>query len=388
MTEKQRKQDQLAREILTLARNTLLVNLRFLDAALSQFQWEPIETGTLMTDGKYILYNPHHVLSSYQCTKEIPVRDYLHIVLHCVFRHMYLDINKDDFYRIETTVDGKNFVTARGWSDLSDMIRLYEQNGLAVDELLVAQYLQNHKIAKNFAIYYDLFNKYKSDYQVPTILDGKASDDIKERAKSAKFDERLALLGLLLDAVIAELRSVNLAELSLAELLTSLKVARVELAKSGSEPANAVQKQIDLLSKKIVNGKRASTLSTDDEYACYSTIAVLKDMVSILHKKSPISGIEAFKQLKTEFDKRSKTLKQQADTAGQELSNVFRFCEEVFDEGQELLILVTELTISRYGAHFISRYGCDEYFAHNKELVFYERQKEIIKEIENLEWEE
>lgn len=300
----------------------------------------------------------------------------------------YLDINKDDFYRIETTVDGKNFVTARGWSDLSDMIRLYEQNGLAVDELLVAQYLQNHKIAKNFAIYYDLFNKYKSDYQVPTILDGKASDDIKERAKSAKFDERLALLGLLLDAVIAELRSVNLAELSLAELLTSLKVARVELAKSGSEPANAVQKQIDLLSKKIVNGKRASTLSTDDKYACYSTIAVLKDMVSILHKKSPISGIEAFKQLKTEFDKRSKTLKQQADTAGQELSNVFRFCEEVFDEGQELLILVTELTISRYGAHFISRYGCDEYFAHNKELVFYERQKEIIKEIENLEWEE
>ena len=139
----------------------------------------------------------------------------------------YLDINKDDFYRIETTVDGKCFVTARGWSDLSDMIRLYEQNGLVVDELLVAQYLQNQRIAKNFAVYYDLFNKYKSDYQVPTILDGKASDDIKERAKLAKFDERLALLGLLLDAVIDKLRGVNLAELSLAELLTSLKAARV-----------------------------------------------------------------------------------------------------------------------------------------------------------------
>ena len=300
----------------------------------------------------------------------------------------YLDINKDDFYRIETTVDGKCFVTARGWSDLSDMIRLYEQNGLVVDELLVAQYLQNQRIAKDFAIYYDLFNKYKSDYQVPTILDGKASDDIKERAKLAKFDERLALLGLLLDAVIDKLRGVNLAELSLAELLTSLKAARVELARSGSEPADAVQKQIDLLNKKIANGKRASTLSADSEYACRSTIAVLKDMVSILHKKAPISGIEAFKQLKTEFDKRSKTLKQQADTAGQELSNVFHFCEEVFDEGQEVLILVTELTISHYGAHFISRYGCDEYFAHNKELLFYERQKEIIKEIEDLEWEE
>ena len=68
-----------------------------------------------------------------------------------------------------------------------------------------------------------------------------------------------------------------------------------------------------------------------------------------------------------------------------QLSNLFKFCEEVFGEGQELLILVTELTISTYGASFISRYGCKEYFNHNKELLFYERQKEIISELENLE---
>ena len=53
-------------------------------------------------------------------------------------------------------------------------------------------------------------------------------------------------------------------------------------------------------------------------------------------------------------------------------------------DGQELLILVTELTISYYGAHFISRYGCKEYFDHNQELMFYERQKELIRDIEEL----
>ena len=42
----------------------------------------------------------------------------------------YLDIKKDHFYRVENTVDGLQFVTARGWSDLSDMIRLYERNPL------------------------------------------------------------------------------------------------------------------------------------------------------------------------------------------------------------------------------------------------------------------
>ena len=50
-----------------------------------------------------------------------------------------------------------------------------------------------------------------------------------------------------------------------------------------------------------------------------------------------------------------------------------------------MLILVTELTISRYAARFISRYGCPEYFAHNKELLFYERQMELIAELDNLE---
>ena len=58
---------------------------------------------------------------------------------------------------------------------------------------------------------------------------------------------------------------------------------------------------------------------------------------------------------------------------------------EMDGDGQEMVIFVTELTISYYGAHFISRYGCKEYFAHNKELLFYERQKEIISELEELE---
>lgn len=299
----------------------------------------------------------------------------------------YLDIKRADFYRIETTVDGKSFVTARGWSDLSDMMKLYEQHGIAIDEKLIAQYLQNKKIAKDFAIYYDLFNKYKSDYQVDKILTGKVTDEIKDRAQRAKFDERLALLGLMLDAITAELRQVNLAEQAQMELLNTLKNARMELTKPNADAVVAVQKQSDQLSKKIENGKLSSTLSSDTEYACHSAIAALEEMEQMLKEKEPADGMEAFKLLKVDFDERTKQLKKQADAAGKQLSNVFLFCEEAFGDGQEMLILVTELTISYYGAHFISRYGCKEYFNHNKELLFYERQKEIIREIENLELE-
>lgn len=90
MTQKQAKLNTLAKEVLMLSRNTLLVNLRFLDEALSQFEYLPIEYSTLLTDGKNIFYNPRHILECYKNEKEMPVRDYLHIVMHCIFRHMYI----------------------------------------------------------------------------------------------------------------------------------------------------------------------------------------------------------------------------------------------------------------------------------------------------------
>lgn len=299
----------------------------------------------------------------------------------------YLDIKKADFYKIESTVDGKSFVTARGWCDLSDMMRLYEKHGIKIDEKLIIQYLQNKKIAKDFAIYYDLFNKYKSDYQVDTILNGKASSDIKRRAQNAKFDERLALLGLLLDSVTENLREVCLREKSTTELLTSLKNVKMELSRPGADAITSVNKQISAINKKIETGKLASTLSPDDAYVLKNTVLVLEAMAAEQSEKAITNPTEAFKVIKASFDNNTKELKKLADAAGKKLSNAFVFCEEVFGEGQEILILVTELTISYYGAHFISRYGCKEYFNHNKELLFYERQKEIIQQLESFELE-
>lgn len=298
----------------------------------------------------------------------------------------YLDIRKGDFYRIETTVDGKRFVTARGWSDLSDMIRLYEMHGITVDEDLVSQYLQHPKIAKEFAVYYDLFNKYRSDYQVDKILDGTAPDEIVQRAKEAQFDERIALLGLLIDRTAEELRAVCRKELVMTQIMNALKVMRMD-SLFQSDSRKALQKQIDALKKKIQTGKASSSLSEDDEYAYYGAVSRLEEM-SLGLMKAAVVGDAAFKYVKKLFDSDVKTMKKQAEDAGRMLSNMFIFCEKAFDEGQEMLILVTELTISYYGAHFISRYGCKEYFAHNKELLFYERQKEIIRELDTLDLQE
>ena len=89
-SEKQLKIDKLASDVLNLSRNTLLVNLRFLDAALAQLIPVICDAGNVATDGKYFIYNPRYILMQYKEEKELPVRDYLHILMHCIFRHMYV----------------------------------------------------------------------------------------------------------------------------------------------------------------------------------------------------------------------------------------------------------------------------------------------------------
>jgi len=83
-----RQADELAREILTLARNTLLVHMRFLDVALSRLA-PASYPGTLATDGEHLFYDTYYVLESYRAERERSVRDYLHIVFHCVFHHLF-----------------------------------------------------------------------------------------------------------------------------------------------------------------------------------------------------------------------------------------------------------------------------------------------------------
>ena len=94
---------------------------------------------------------------------------------------------------------------------------------------------------------------------------------------------------------------------------------------------------------------------------------------------------DPFAAVKADFDGAVADMKCRAEAAGAQLTHLFGFCEEVFGDGQEMLILVTELTMDPSAARFISRYGCGAYFAHNKELLFYERQREILSQLDQLE---
>lgn len=78
----------LADEVLEIARSRLLVNLRYMDAALT-FHEKKVYHGSFSTDGRVLFYDPVFVLRTYRESKELLTRIYLHLVLHCVFCHPF-----------------------------------------------------------------------------------------------------------------------------------------------------------------------------------------------------------------------------------------------------------------------------------------------------------
>jgi hypothetical protein len=113
----------------------------------------------------------------------------------------YLQLRKNNFYRLETDVDGLRFVTARGWEDLGALMESYEELGIPVTADVIAEYLRLPDVAEDFFAYYELYRKYRDDYGIPEILQGKARPEVFERLLRAGFDERLSVVNLLLDAL-------------------------------------------------------------------------------------------------------------------------------------------------------------------------------------------
>lgn len=78
-------------------------------------------------------------------------------------------------------------------------------------------------------------------------------------------------------------------------------------------------------------------------------------------------------------------LKKKVETTKAYIDNSLKFCNDAFGVEQEMVLLVTEMTADASCAHFLSRYGSEQYFKYNKELLINERQIEILNEIDELD---
>ena len=278
----------------------------------------------------------------------------------------FLEIHKDFFYHMEMTVNGRSYVTARGWEDLSTILNLYK-----------------------FTAYYDLYNKYKKDYRLDDILSGNAPETAYIRGNKAGFDERLSVLGMLMDKVISEIKDVMETSEYLTELLKLLKALKTNIAEKNdtTEMISFMEKLVDGQKKRKDNLAKASSLSDKDKYRFRRIIEFFSNSIKILVEKGNENKDvnDAFAVVKAGFDDEVAEMKESVSNVKARLHNLFEYVGKAFEEGNEMLLLVTELTVNENSSRFIAQFGSEDYTRASETLMISERQDAIKQEILELE---
>ena len=93
------KADRLGKQILVTARNELYLGMRYMDLAFSSFYYEPkTGNGFVGTNGETIYYDTWYLADRYETEPILVNRLYLHMVLHCIFRHIWKRGNREHRY--------------------------------------------------------------------------------------------------------------------------------------------------------------------------------------------------------------------------------------------------------------------------------------------------
>ena len=290
----------------------------------------------------------------------------------------YLDIKKENFYHIEKTADGIQFATARGWEDLSELIYTYEKLSYDVDYEVVEQYIQMPRIARDFANYLALYYKYNREYHIDEILDGRSTRVTEDEFRKAPFDEKYAVLSLMLSRLSDAAGNVWKQDEITAAVYAALKSVEKEekpYFKALEDKADEKRTQLKLYGLAGQTDKfRRSILSGE--------IALLEIISSELGNTGYTGADEkAWSEIKRLFGSETEKLDTLSVQTGRLLDNAFRFLERAVGQGQEIVLFVTDLTASENCSWYISQFGCEAYYRHNSELLINDTRNRIVEEI-------
>lgn len=316
----------------------------------------------------------------YQVWKEYAYRENIHPAVIS-----YLDTRPQYFYKMETTVDGRSFATPRGWEDLSRMISVYEKLGKKTDREVVVQYLQHEIIAKDFANYLELYEKYQMDYELEQVFSGVIGENLVKKAAHASFDERLSVVGLLISRLQEQFRQTFLKEQEVLRLFEHLKECkRGFLGAHKSQPLIFFEEVLNDLLKEWNQKKEAEILTRVEEKIYRRTIDRMEEYKRALLYENA-DGETSFQLLRELFAEDKQVLSGLQDRAGQMLEYAFDFMEALFRNGQEMVIFITELNRNYYTVKFLQEYDCERYYMYNKNLLFEENSRKITSRLSSLD---
>ena len=294
----------------------------------------------------------------------------------------YLELRPKNFYRVEADVDGLQFVTARGWEDLSNLMDVYEELGIPVDEEIIHEFLRHEDVAEDVSAYFDLYKKYQDDYGIAEILEGKVKPSIYARIDQAAFDERLSVVNLLLDGVSNVFYQIQREREITDAWYDFLKEYRQKL--KNSLQAKGIFETI--LAEKTASdeqNEKQQFVSKAQSDRARSLNEKLKECAKKIVAEETINIEETalFALAKEPFDAQCEKLQSLENQGIETLEHAFTFMEQAFSDGQEMVVFVTELTITPEIAVFLSEHRIERYETYKNQLLIGTKRAEILSEI-------
>lgn len=294
----------------------------------------------------------------------------------------YLELRSNCFYKMETTIDGRQFATPRGWEDLSRMMEVYERLNKNITKEVVGQYIQHERISVEFAEYYELYQKYQQDYQIAEILKGKPSEAMVKKVSHAPFDERVSVVNLLFSGVRQAVREVVLQEEVLEKVFEILKLLKEP--QEGGKLLERLGDYVDNLRMEREQKQKEGLLERREDRTIRKALDLLENYRLLLKKESGESWEEAFDILRSAFGETRGEWEEAWDQAAASLECAFDFMEAAFYNSQEMVIFVSGINTDYSCVRFLETYECERYIRYNKDLLFEDAGAQIRKRIEEL----
>ena len=306
-----------------------------------------------------------HVETDYYVWKEYAISKHIHPMILS-----YLELKPNNFYTVSTSVDGMEFVTARGWEDLSYLLYTYEKMHLEISQDTIYEYLHHEDIAEDVFTYYLVYKKYKGDYGIDDILNGNVSSSIYARLFNADFDERVSVVNLVMDGL---LRQVNI--YSFEKHCTDLWFGFLKNYRNHMDVSyvDHVKEFIALYHDKL----QAELLSDAQKHEYEFVLEQIQKV-----------NVDASLDSKSRFDCNTKPFFKQKENMESiesdlklQIENAFEFMESAFKNGQEMTIFVTNLTMSAEMALYLSSHTIGIYEKYKQVLLIGSQKARLLDEL-------
>lgn len=282
----------------------------------------------------------------------------------------YLDARHENFYKVETTVDGKHFITARGWEDLSELLYAYERLGIAADKEVVGQYLCDARVAVDFANYLELYYVYEKTYDMESILLGEEDEKLRSRLSKASFDEKVSVVSLLISRLNKGFAEYAHLTRTVDAVFSALKTFKKRLdSECEALPVSVFSDIIKEENKEYMQKSAAGLYARDEDKSMQSAVMQLDAMSVKLAGSGEQDADKAFDIVRHSFLELSEKRESKIALLSQQLNNAYEFMDKTFGDSPQTVLFTTELSAGRDSTRFIEENGCDEFYRHNNALL-------------------